>query len=471
MRAMTRRAALWAAVLAALAGCGQPPAPTAEVPAFPAIQADVFPAEVRPEIEQRLAAAQASPENAEAAGALGMLLHAHQQFENAEALYERAATLEPSALKWRYYTGVVRSERGDAEGAADALRAALEIDGSFLPARRRLAETLIGLNQLDDAASAYESLLEASPNDPEARFGLGRVLALQGSPTQAIEELSEAVRILPDYGAAHYELSLAYRDAGQPDLARRHLDLYGQRKGAPRSPDPLMAAVDALAQGAGDHIRRGVELEEKGDLAGAIREHLQAIEADGDIVQAHVNLVSLYGRTGNPDKAAEHYEKARALNPGQADLHYNYGVLLFSEERFAEAREAFERALEANPSYATAHNNLGQILERERRFEEATEHYRAAVEAQPLYRLARFHLGRMLMAKRQPLQAAEQFERAIEPRDEMTPQVLFALAAAKAQAGEPDQALRYGEQAVALARQMGQAELARRIEQDLAKLR
>lgn len=469
---MRRRVALgWTLALAAVTACGTAPAPETAAPPIPEIRTEAFPAEVRPQIESRLRAARAEPDNGRASGELAMLLHAREQLEQAAAWYRRAAALQPLTLRWRYYLGVVEAERGNAQAAVESLEAALGIDVGFSPARRRYADALLSLNRLDAAAEAYESLIAGDADDASARFGLGRVRALQGRTEEAIEHLSEAVRLVPDYGAAYYELSLAYRDAGRVDDARRSLELYEQRKGAPRPDDPLMAAVEALAQGAGDAVRRGVELETRGDLGGAIREHLRALEADPSLVQAHVNLVSLYGRSGEPDKAAEHYRAALELNPGQADLHYNYGVLLYTREKYAEARAAFEKALEANPSYALAHNNLGQILEREGRVDKAAEHYRAAVKAQPQYRLARFHLGRMLLAKQRPDEAAAQFQQALEPRDEMTPQVLFALAAARAQAGDRAAALLRGEEAHALAQQMGQDELARRIEQDLARLR
>jgi len=457
--------------LAILAACGEEPPPVAALPPVPEIRLEAFPPETRTEIGRFLTALQASPDSAQAAGDLAMLLHANKQLESAAALYRRAAALEPGSLRWRYYAGVVQAQLGAADAAASSLQSALEVDPKFLPAQRRLAGLLLELNRVDEAAEGYRTALRAEPNDPESHFGLGRALALQGKTAEAIEALGEAVKLAPDYGAAHYELSLAYRDAGQPEQSRLHLNLYEQRKGAPRSPDPLMDAVDKLARGAGDHIRRGIEMEARGDLQSAIEEHLRALEVDADVAQAHVNLVALYGRIGEADKAAEHYRRATELNPGQADLHYNYGVMLFEQGRLPQARQAFERALEANPDYAAAHNNLGQTLEAEQRFNEATAHYRAAVEAQPQFRLARFHLGRMLLAQRQPRQAAEQLERALEPRDEMTPQVLFALAAANAQAGDRAAALRFGQEARALAARMGQQELADRIEQDLAKLR
>ena len=62
-------------------------------------------------------------------------------------------------------------------------------------------------------------------------------------------------------------------------------------------------------------------------------------------------------------------------------------------------------------------------------------------------------------------------ERALEPRDEMTPHVLFGLAVARVQLGDAQAGKRLGEEARLLAEQTGQGELARKIADDLATLR
>jgi Tfp pilus assembly protein PilF len=338
--------------------------------------------------------------------------------------------------------------------------------------RRRLGETYLSLDDPARAAAEYERLLKDDPKDPQALFGMGRALALEGEAARSREVLEKAAEAAPAYAAAHYELALAYRDQGDAERSARHLALYeSNQQSAPKEDDPLMAAVDAMKRGAGDYIARAIQLEKAGDLDGAIAAHLEALAVDPAVAQTHVNLVALYGRKSDVAKASGHYRKALELASGQADLHYNFGVLMIENGRLAEARQAFEMAIESNPGYAAAYNNLGQIAEREGDIDLAARRYRRALEAQPNFRLARFHLGRMMLAKHSPNEAAEELERAIEPRDEMTPHVLFALAVAREQMGDREGARKLGGQAQQLARQTGQAELARKIGEDLATLR
>ena len=467
-------------MLLAVSGCwiaacdrSEPAPARASLPPLPELAIESFPDSERAQLQGFLDAARASPADAEASGALGRALHANEQYKSAEASYQRAAALDPGALRWQYYLGVVRNAQGKYAGAAESFEAAAAIDPAFAPLRRRLAEVRLSLNEPEEAARLYAELLRTEPRDSGASFGLGRALAMQGDLSGAIERFRRAVEQAPDYAAAHYELALAYRDQGEDALSTRHLALYEQNKQspAPAAEDPLMAAVDAMKRGAGDRIARGIARAQKGDLEAAIAEHLAALEANPKIAQAHVNLVQLYGRAGEVDKALDHYRKAVELVPGQADLHYSFGVLMFENGRLPEAKQAFERAVGSNPDYAAAHNNLGQIAEREAQLDEAAAHYRRALEAQPNFRLARFHLGRMLLAKRSPREAAEHLQRALEPRDEMTPHVLFGLAVARVQLGDAEAGRRLGNEARLLAEQTGQMELARKIGDDLATLR
>ena len=117
-----------------------------------------------------------------------------------------------------------------------------------------------------------------------------------------------AVTLFPELGAAHYALALSYRALGRIDEARSALalhDQYGARW--PALADPVLAAVTTLRDDAGAMLQRGVRLADAGDIDGAIAAHEAALARDPALVQAHANLISLYGRAGNWSKAEDHY--------------------------------------------------------------------------------------------------------------------------------------------------------------------
>lgn len=64
-------------------------------------------------------------------------------------------------------------------------------------------------------------------------------------------------------------------------------------------------------------------------------------------------------RRQDPDSAITEYEKALALAPGDALLHFKLGLLHKYKGRWPEAREQFETAIRLAPDYAEAHRELG----------------------------------------------------------------------------------------------------------------
>ncbi|MEX2302058.1 MAG: tetratricopeptide repeat protein [Bryobacterales bacterium] len=461
------------ALAALFSACSAPPpsSPAAE-DTPPQLDANTFDESIRERVRAAYEAVVAQPNDAAKNGELAMLLQAHSQFENSEAFYRRSQRFAPSAFNWTYYLAITQQRQAKHQDAVANFRAALKIDSGYSSARLHLAESLLALGELDEAGELYQSVIDSNSGIAGAHFGLGRVLVAKGETAAAVTPLQRACELGPRFGAAHYALAMAYRDLGEDAKAKRHLALYAQDQyGGPVAPDALLEEVKALKTGANVHLRRGVDLEKAGRVADAIAEHEKAVELDPEIVQARINLVILYGRLGNFEKANEHYQAALDTGAPHAELHYNFGVLAFGKGKVQEAKAAFARAIELNPQYAAAHNNLGFIVQAEGRLDEAERHFRIAIENQPNHRLARFHLGRLLAQKQRPKEAIAQFEKTLEPVDEQTPQFLYALAAAYDMVGERAKALEYAHRAQKLAVDMGQPQLAAKIEQDLKKLR
>jgi tetratricopeptide (TPR) repeat protein len=285
----------------------------------------------------------------------------------------------------------------------------------------------------------------------------------------AVSHFRKACELSPDFGAAHYALALVYRDLDSKTEAQEHLALYQKDKlGRPHLDDPLSDALQELRTGAHDYLKQGAVLEASGQLEQSAAAHERALAIDPGLEQAHVNLISLYGRLRQLGKAEAHYRSLLAMNPNLAEAHYNFGVLLTGQGRDSEASEAFRKALEISPFYAEAHNNYGFLLLNEGRLEEAERHFRAALENKPNYRLAHFHLGRILLHQNRLEEAIGHFQQTLGSEDDdQTPVYLYALGAAYARAGNRQNALERIRQARQRASALGQKELLGPIERDL----
>ncbi len=102
--------------------------------------------------------------------------------------------------------------------------------------------------------------------------------------------------------------------------------------------------------------------------------YVQALDADPDFGDAHLNLGRLFHESGELGKAEAHYRDAVRCAPNDATCHFNLGVLLEDRGRPDEAVLAYQRAIACDPDAADAHYNLGLLLEGRGRRSDAMKH-------------------------------------------------------------------------------------------------
>ena len=437
----------------------------ADAPPLPKLALDSYPPEARNVIAAADQRARAHPNDPDAVGALAMTLHAWDQWDAAHAAYLRAQSLRPSA-EWIYLDGVVLQRLGR---PADAVKRFMGLP--HLPARLRLADALFDAGAVEESARAFAALAEEPAAGPAVAFGRGRLAAQAGRHAEAIAFFDGAIALFPEYGAAHYARAMSLRALGRREDAQAALASHRQFGARwPAVEDPILRKIEAAKKDDRALLQRALQQAEAGDIQGAIASHEAALARDPAIAQARTNLISLYGRTRNWEKAEEHYRAVVKLGLHLDEAHYNYGVLLGLQDRWNEAAEAYRDAIRINPSHAEARNNLGSILEREKQIDAATEQYRLAAEAQPRFRLARFNLARMLIARGRNDDAIAELEKVLEPKDAEAPRYVMALATAHVRAGRRDVGVRLAREARDLAVKFGQRDLAAAIDRDLQSL-
>jgi len=439
---------------------------------LPQLAIETYPSAARDQIGRVYRTAQADNDNAAAVAALARVLQAWSQLEPAHQAYARAQMLAPSAFEWHYLDGVVLQRLTRHREAAEHFKHAVSLSPQYLPARVKLAESLLEAGDLDTSEPLFRELTKEARAEPAAELGLGRIAAARGQHDAAIQHLERATTLYPEFGAAYYLLARSYRMVGRMDDAQRALARQAEYRARwPAIDDPVLTGVLDLREDATSLLQRGLKAADAGDLQAAIAAHEAAVERDPGLVQAHVNLISLYARTGNRAKAEEHYNAVVRRGVNLDEAHYNFGVLLGMQNDWNGAAEAYRRALAVDPLDVKARNNLGQALEHQQNLQGALDEYRRAVDAQPTFRIARFNVARMLMATGRPDDAIRELERTLEPRDSETPRYLFALAMAQIKAGHVTEGVAHGEQARELAKQYAQPDLAAAIDRELAKIK
>ncbi|HEY3132157.1 MAG TPA: tetratricopeptide repeat protein, partial [Acidobacteriota bacterium] len=296
------------------------------IPKLPRLELQNFAPPIRRQLQEAFDDARSHPSDGAAAGRLGMLFQAYSQFEAAAVCYQRARVLQPEEWKWIYYHGVAQALLGRHEQAAAALAEVVRRKPDYLAAHLKLGESLFSSGKIIESQRIYETVIKAHPDSAAAQYGLGRASAARREFVIAVEHLTKACDLFASFGAAHYALGLAYRDLGDAGKAQEQLALYQKNKLVwPPAVDPLLDAVDDLNAGAQYHLKKGIALQSAGQTQAAVAEHERALQIDPNFAQAHVNLITLYGRLGQPVSAEKHYRAAVAINANLAEAHYNFG--------------------------------------------------------------------------------------------------------------------------------------------------
>lgn len=125
----------------------------------------------------------------------------------------------------------------------------------------------------------------------------------------------------------------------------------------------------------------------KGDMRGALRDLLVAIEADPTLPQAHNALGLVYHALGRPDDALDHYQEAVRLDPGFSQAHNNLGSLLTDLGRYEEAIVHFDKAVSdiLYPTPSLAEGNMGWAFYKKGDTEQGVKHLRNAVATNPKF--------------------------------------------------------------------------------------
>lgn len=96
-------------------------------------------------------------------------------------------------------------------------------------------------------------------------------------------------------------------------------------------------------------ITAGDAAKDKGNVAMAERNYLEAVAKSKGRVEAHLALAHFYADTGNVKKATEVLERAHRLQPAQPQVAYKLGKIYLTQNRITDATRVFAPALEADP--------------------------------------------------------------------------------------------------------------------------
>lgn len=250
---------------------------------------------------------------------LSRLYQANGFSEPALQIYRGLTLLEPTNPRWIHLEATLLAGSGRLEEAAPLLRRVVELAPEYLPARIRLADALLKLNQTDAATDGYRAVLARDPKNVYALLGLARCKMEAKHWTLAEENLQKAVQADPNFSAAWMLLAGLADQRG--DAATAVSDRAHSTKGTRFQdvPDPW---VDELFDDCYDPYKLRVAaatLEGAGNPAGATKILERTLQLYPNDAAAHRELARLLMAQGDLARAGPHLEKAVTLAPDDSE--------------------------------------------------------------------------------------------------------------------------------------------------------
>ena len=135
---------------------------------------------------------------------------------------------------------------------------------------------------------------------------------------------------------------------------------------------------------------------QSGNLNETIKLALSLTKNFPNHIFAWKTLALSYEKTGKILKSLDANQKAKEINPLDAEIHNNLGNVLKKLEKFDEAQNSYRQAILLKQNYSEVYYNLGNLLKELSRFDEAEKNYNQAIKFRPNFAEAFNNLGNLL---------------------------------------------------------------------------
>jgi tetratricopeptide (TPR) repeat protein len=257
--------------------------------------------------------------------------------------------------------------------------------------------------QPDKALSDWTAAIQLNSKSATTYYNRGNDHARIGNTDKAIADYTNAIQINPKYASTHVNRSVQYGDNRNYKLAIR---------------DATMA-LQLNPKHANAYHNRGACYAETGDFDKAIADLSEAIRLDPRSATTFYGRATVYEDIEQSGKAIADYDRVIRIAPKDADEYAVRGVAYFKKGNYKEAASAFEKALHL---FQNNDSVLGRFA-----------WFRAACPDASL---------------RNGKEAIRMSVRACELSKWKEPHYIEALAAAYAETGDFDKAVKYQTQAI-----------------------
>jgi tetratricopeptide (TPR) repeat protein len=305
-------------------------------------------------------------------------------FDDARKMIEEAQKKYPANGGLENLLGVIEIQQGHADLARQDFSAAIRHDPHLAGACLNLSRIDMQSAAIDAAARAEarrlsERVLQMEPANDEANYQLATILGWEKSNQRSLDHLAKlSAHAQGEIGAEALrcsdEAALGHRDetteaanslAANPDLTEQDADSCLPQLRAARRADLIETIFAATANrqplsAAGLRIL-GLAQEAEGKLKEARATLENAFAADSNSVVVLEDLTRVAEKLNDHKGALGYLAHARDLEPTDASLPYEFGLICLRMDLYGESRKALEEAVKLAPDNPRYNYELGIV--------------------------------------------------------------------------------------------------------------
>jgi protein O-mannosyl-transferase len=240
------------------------------------------------------------------------------------------------------------------------------------------------------------------------------------------------------------------------------------------------------------HLNAGFELNERGEVAKAVRHYVEALRINPNFAEAHNalgvalikqgrndeafvhfsqavrikpnyaearnNLGAKMAELGKTDEAIANLTEASVMNPQDAQVQYDIGLALVKQGKSSEAIPYLSKALRLNPNFVEALDWMGNALSTQGKMDEAIAQYKEALRIKPDFAEVRNDYGIALVNQGKLNEAADQYREALRLKPDLV-EAYNGLGNVLSMQNKPDEAVAQYKEALRMAPNWAEAHL------------
>ncbi len=238
------------------------------------------------------------------------------------------------------------TQQSDLKAAKKTYEEIIRLAPDFAQAHSKLGVVCLQLGELDEAKQHLGNALDIDPNLATALYNMGVIAARSGDFSSAEKYFRKVVQANPRSTEAVFNLGLILLNQQKYQAAKAYLD----------------KALELAPANANILYNHGNANAALNNHENAIHDYSMAIQIQPAFFAAYRNRAKSSMRLGKYDAANDDYTKAIELAPQNANLHFNRGQIRQILGNTEAALDDYETTIRLNPMHVMAYNNKAWLL-------------------------------------------------------------------------------------------------------------